>query len=100
MQYYIFTGHRLARRTASFEYEWLVYGEWKEDDKRTLALKDAMNDYGDYSLMDQDQITPEMAEELIQNGTIVLHGNIGYGTSYGESTTIKLSEWKKPNLAK
>ena len=100
MLYYIFTGNRLARRTASFKCEWLVYGEWKEDDQWTLSLKDAMNDYGDYSLGDQDQITPEMAEELIQNGTIVLEGNIGYGTHYGQPMAIKLSDWKKPNLPK
>ena len=41
-----------------------------------------------------------MAEVLIQNGTIDLQGDIGYGTHYGQPMTIELSDWKKPNLLK
>ena len=98
MEYYLFMGHRLARRITPSECEWLVNGEWKEDSKRTLALNDALNGYGDYSFGDQDQITQEMAEELIRKGTIVLQGDIGFGTFYREPTTIKLSDWKKSNI--
>jgi len=89
-------GHRLARRAAPFKCEWFVNGEWKEDHQMTKALEDALMDYGDYSIMDQDRITPEMAQELIQNGTILLQGNIGYGTFYHAPKTIQLSNWKKP----
>lgn len=95
MEYFILTGNRLARRSASFKYEWYVNGEWKEDNQKTLALKDALYDYGDYSFGDQDQISQEMAKELIQNGTIVLQGEIGFGTCYIEPKTIRLSDWKK-----
>ena len=98
MHYYLFMGHLLARRTAPFSCEWFVNGEWKEDSQRTLALEDALNDYGDYSIGDQDQITQEMASALIQNGTIVLQGNIGYGICYHEPKTIQLSNWKKSDL--
>lgn len=100
MEYYLFMEHRLARRTSSFKCEWLVNGEWKEDSQRTLALEDALHDFGDYSFGDLDQITQEMAEELIQNGTIVLQGSIGYGTFYHEPKTIHLSNWKESNLSK
>jgi|SRR5690554_5585363 len=95
MEYFIFAGHRLARHVSPFKYEWLVNGEWREDSKKSLALEDALNDYGDYSFGDQDQITEEMAEELIRNGRIVLEGDIGFGTFYHEPIIIQLSDWKK-----
>jgi hypothetical protein len=97
MEYYIFCGHRLAKRSKSFKCDWFVNGEWEENRQWTLALEDALHDYGDYSFGDQDQITMEIAEELIHNGTIVLQGNIGYGTTYFTPKTIELSDWKKPN---
>ncbi|MDR2972456.1 MAG: hypothetical protein LBU83_11100 [Bacteroidales bacterium] len=99
MKYYLLMGHRLARsKDGSLgNYEWLINGEWKEDTDRSLALNDARVDYGDYSVSDYDDITPEIAEELIQNGTTVLQGYIGYGTTYCEPKTIQLSNWKKPN---
>jgi hypothetical protein len=103
MEYYIFLGHRLARRTGTGflnKCEWLINGEWKEDLQRTLALNDALMDYGDYSIFDQDRITPEIAETLIQNGTIVLQGDIGLGTIYREPKTIQLSNWKKSDSPK
>ena len=98
MEYYLFMRHRLARRSAPGlgNYEWFVNGEWKEDTDRSRSLNDARVGYGDYSVFDYDNITPEMAEELLQNGTIVLQGNIGYGTTYCEPKTIHLSNWKKP----
>lgn len=92
-------GHKLSRRTDHLKCEWLVNGEWIENSQSTLALEDALHDYGDYSIMDQDHITQEMAEELIQNGTIVLKGDIGYGTFFREPKTIHLSYWKKPYLS-
>ena len=100
MEYYLFMGHRLARISSDIilgNYEWLDNGEWKENTKWSLALNDARMHYGDYSISDQDHITPEIAEELIQNGTIVLQGDIGYGTTYCEPKTIQLSNWKKTN---
>ena len=100
MEYYIFCGHSLARQIAPFQYEWLINGEWQEDSKKTLALNDAIMDYGDYSVSDQDHIATEIAEELIQNGTVILEGDIGYGTFYYEPKTIQLSNWKNPNLPK
>jgi hypothetical protein len=101
MEYYIFLGHRLARRTGFLnKCEWLINGEWKEDRQRTLALNDALMNYGDYSIFDQDRITPEIAEALIQNGTIVLQGDIGFGTIYREPKTIQFSNWKKPDSPK
>lgn len=96
MDYYIFCEHKLARRAKPFKYEWLVNGEWKEDRLSSLALEDSLHDYGDYSFGDQDQITEVMAIELIQNGTIVLQGDIGYGTTYYKPKTVQLSHWKKP----
>lgn len=98
MEYYLFMGHRLARCTTPSKCEWLVNGEWKEDSQKTLALQDALHDYGDYSIGDQDQITEEMAKERIRNGTIVLQGEIGYGTFYREPKAIQLSNWKKSNI--
>lgn len=92
--------HRLARLKNSYDYEWLINGEWKEDFKKTRNLMDAINGYGDYSFGDQDQITEAAAEELIQNGTITLLGDIGFGTSYGQPKTIILSDWKKPSVSK
>lgn len=100
MKYYLFMDHSLARRITPFQCEWLVNGEWKEDSQKTLSLEDALNGYGDYSFGDQDQITQEMAEELIQKGTLVLQGNIGYGTFYNEPKIIQLSNWKKSTLPK
>jgi hypothetical protein len=100
MEYYIFMGHRLARSTVLFKYEWLVNGVWKEVSQWTLSLNDALMNYGDYSVFDQDHITPEIAELLIQNGTIVLQGDIGFGTVYREPKTIQLSNWKKPDQLK
>lgn len=96
MEYYIFMDHRLARRNSSYAFEWLINGEWKEDVRKSRALLDAINGFGDYSFGDQDQITEEMAEELINNGTIILQGDIGFGTSYGQPKKIQLSDWKKP----
>jgi len=96
MEYYIFCRHRLARRRAAFQAEWLLQGEWKEDRQMTLALEDALHDYGDYSAGDQDRIPEEMARILAQNGSIVLQGDIGFGTTYYEPLTIQLSDWKKP----
>lgn len=98
MENLIFVGHRLARRITPYECEWLVKGEWKEDSKMTLALNDALNGYGNYSYGDQDQITEEMAEELILKGTIILQGDIGYGTFYNKPTIIQLSNWRKTNI--
>ena len=98
MGYYIFLDCRLARRTAQFQCEWLINGEWKEDKELTLALEDALMDYGDFSIGDQVYITPEMAEELVKNGTVVLQGDIGTGISYyNEPKFIQLSDWKKPD---
>ena len=102
MEYYLFKNHRLARSNTPDitldQYEWLVNGEWKEDDERwSRALNAAMINYGDYSIWDYDHLTPEIAEELIENGTIVLQGNIGYGAFYREPKTIHLSNWKKPS---
>ena len=99
MEYYLFMGHRLARIASDIglgSYEWLLNGEWGKNDKLSLALNDARMNYGDYSIGDQDHIKPEIAEELVQNGTIVLQGNVGYGTTYCEPKTIRLSNWKKP----
>lgn len=98
MEYYLFMGHRLGRRSTLSKCEWLVNGEWQEDSQKTLALQDALHDYGDYSIGDLDRITQEMAQELIRNGTIVLQGDIGYGTYYREPKTIQLSDWKKSNI--
>jgi hypothetical protein len=98
MEYYIFCGHRLARGKALSKFEWLVNGEWEENAQMTLSLNDAIMDYGDYSVSDQDHIKPEIAEELIQTGKTVLQGDVGFGTFYHEPTTIKLSNWKKPSL--
>ncbi len=95
MEYYIFMDHRLARRDANSNFEWFINGEWKEDRQKSLALLDAINGFGDYSIGDQDRIGEEMAEELIRNGTVVLQGDIGYGTFYGEPKTIQLSDWRK-----
>ena len=89
-------GHSLARRAAPFKCEWFVNGEWIDDQEWTLALEDALIDYGAFSVMDADRISLEMAEKLIQNGTIVLKGNIGYGTFYDRPETIQLSNWKRP----
>lgn len=38
-----------------------------------------------------------MAEELFNNGKIILQGDIEFGTSYGQPKKIELSDWKKPN---
>jgi len=95
MEYYIFMDHRLARRDSNSKFEWFINGEWKEDSQKSLALLDAINGFGDYSIGDQDRIGEEMAEELIRNGTIVLKGDIGFGTIYGEPKTIQLSNWRK-----
>jgi hypothetical protein len=95
MDYFIFMDHRLARRHSDYKFEWFLNGEWKEDKKKTMALLDAINGYGDYSFGDQDQITQAMAEELIKNGKITLVGDIGFGTTYGEPKTVHLSDWKK-----
>lgn len=95
MEYFIFMDHRLARRKSKYEYEWLIDGEWKEDFKKTRNLMDAINGYGDYSFGDQDQITEETAEKLIRTGTVILEGDIGFGTFYKEPKTIKLSDWVK-----
>ncbi len=100
MEYYLFKQHSLARCIAPLQYEWLIDGEWTQDSRRTLALNDALMDYGDYSISDQDHITQEIAEKLIQNGITVLQGNVGYGTFYREPKTIQLSNWKKPDLLK
>lgn len=97
MDYYIFMDHSLARCITPFNFEWLINGEWKLDSKKSLALLDALNDYGDYSIGDQDRITEEMAEELIRNGSIILQGNIGFGTFYGGPKKIQLNNWKKSN---
>jgi len=97
MEYYLFREHRLARSTTSFVYEWLVNGKWEENRQFSLALTDAMMNYGDYSSFDYDHIKPEIAEEIIQNGTAVLQGDIGFGSIYREPKTIQLSNWKKPN---
>ena len=96
MEYYVLMGCRLARRSAQFKCEWLINGEWVEDKQRTLALEDALMDYGDFCTWDQDRIPKEMAEELIQNGKIILKGNIGNGAIYLEPKTIELCDWKKP----
>ena len=96
MGYHLFCYCRLARRFASFKCEWLFHGEWVENKKRTLALEDALMDYGDYSFGDEIELTPEVAEELIQNGTIVLNGNIGNGTYFSAPKTITLCDWEKP----
>jgi hypothetical protein len=98
MEYYLFMGHRLARRSTPSKCEWIVNGEWTEDSQKTVAQQDALHDYGDSSIGDQDQITQEMAQELIRNGKIVLQGEIGYGTYYLETKTIQLSNWKKSNI--
>lgn len=98
MEYYLFLEHLLARRTTSKRCEWLVNGEWQEDSRRTLALEDALMDYGDYSIADQDRITSEIAETLIQNGAVILQGDIGFGTNYYEPKTIQLSNWQKPKF--
>lgn len=100
MEYYILFGHRLARRINFSECEWLVEGEWIKDKLLTLRLNDALMDFGSASVFDQDHIMPEIAEELIQNGTTVLQGNIGYGTFYRKPKIIKLSNWKRLNLLK
>lgn len=96
MEYFIFMDHRLARRKEEFIYEWFLHGEWKNDSKKTRALMDAINGWGDYSIGDQDQITEEAAEELIRSGTIILQGDIGFGTYYKEPKTINLSDWENP----
>lgn len=98
MEYYIFKEHYLARSKEMCKYEWLENGMWIEDKRRTLALNDALFDYGDYSIFDQDHIPEEIAEELIQNGTTALVGNIGYGTTYSQPKIIKLSNWEKPKF--
>lgn len=98
MEYYLFLEHLLARRTTSKRCEWFVNGEWQEDSRRTLALEDALMDYGDYSIADQDRITSEIAETLIQNGAVILQGDIGFGTNYYEPKTIQLSNWQKPKF--
>lgn len=90
--------HSLARCITLFNFEWLISGEWKQDRKKTLALQDALNDYGDYSIGDQDRISEEMAEELIRNGSIVLQGDIGYGTFYGGAKKVQLKNWKKSSI--
>lgn len=100
MEYYILLGHWLARRTDFSECEWLINGEWKKDKQLTLRLNDALMDYGDASIFDQEHITPEIAKELIQNGTAILQGDIGYGTFYHEPKKIQLSNWEKTNLSK
>lgn len=92
MEYYIFMDKKLARRNAELIFEWFVNGEWKKDSKMSLALLDAINGYGDYSVGDQDQITEEIANELIKNKTVILQGNIGFGTIYGEPKTIHLMD--------
>ena len=94
--YYILMGDMLARRTGQFQCEWLMNGEWVKSERFTLSLEDSLMDYGNFSIGDNDSITPEMAEKLIENGTIVLQGDIGYGAYYNEPKTIKLSCWKKP----
>jgi hypothetical protein len=96
MKYFIFMDHRLARIKEDYIYEWFIDGEWIDDDKKTKSLMDAINGWGDYSFGDQDQIKEELAEELIQNGTITLMGDIGFGTIYGQPKIIQLSDWKKP----
>jgi hypothetical protein len=98
MEYYIFMDHSLARRDTNSKFEWLLNCEWKEDSQKSLALLDAINGFGDYSIGDQNRIGEEMAEELIKNGTIVLKGDIGYGTFYGESKKILLSDWRKSSI--
>jgi len=92
--YFVFLKCALARRLSQFNCEWYENGEWVENQRRTLSLEDSLMDYGDWSVGDNDQITPELAEELIQKGTIVLHGNIGYGCTYCEPKTIILGERK------
>lgn len=47
MEYYIFMDHRLARRNSPYAFEWLINGEWKEDIRKSRALQDAINDFGD-----------------------------------------------------
>jgi hypothetical protein len=81
MEYYLFMEQILARKsTHTYKCEWLVNGEWKMDSKMTLALEDALHDYGDYGIGDQDRKDPEMEDELIQNGTIILKEEIDFGT--------------------
>jgi len=88
MEYYLFRERRLARSQDGSlgNYEWLINGEWKEDTDMSRALNDARVDFGDYSPNDYDDITPEIAEELIQNGTVVLYGS-----------AIQLNNWKEPS---
>lgn len=97
MEFYIFMDHLLARRNSSFNFEWLINGEWIEDQKKSLALLDAINGFGNYSYGDQDQISEKIAEELIDKGTIILQGDIGFGTFYGQPKKIELSYWRIPN---
>lgn len=91
MQYFIFMDHMLARRDDELKYEWFINGNWSENARMTLNLMDAINGYGDYSIGDQDQITEETAEELIRTGTVILEGDIGYGTFYKEPKIIRLN---------
>jgi hypothetical protein len=52
------------------------------------TLNDSRVGYGDCSVFDYEDITTEIAEELIQNGTTILQ-------VYNPPKRIHLSNWKK-----
>jgi len=96
MGYYLFKECRLARDCGSLgEYEWLIDGVWERCDRLSLALNDARMDYGGYSVFDYEDIMPEIAVELIQNGTAVLQRNMWGG--YKESKKIQLIDFQRPS---
>ena len=99
MRYYLLTLNRLARCTApceSFEYEWFIDGKWQKNKQWSFSLEDAKHDYGYMSFGDYDLLLPELAEELMQKGTIIVHGDIGNGTTFYQPKKIELLQWKKP----
>ncbi|MCI5797736.1 MAG: hypothetical protein MR024_03875 [Firmicutes bacterium] len=64
-EYYDFLGH-LARCSKLKPTEFYENGKWIQNERRALHLHDAMMDYGDYSVLDYDDLTEEQAMEMMK----------------------------------
>ncbi|MDR0333692.1 MAG: hypothetical protein LBI15_09535 [Dysgonamonadaceae bacterium] len=64
----------------------------------TSYLEDFVNDeYGERTCGDLDRIKTKLAEELIENGTIVLIGDTGMARNIIIRKRFNYIDWKKPN---
>ena len=68
VQYYLYNPTRTVERERTVDgkvvYEFYKFGKgWRIDD--TLRIQDSLYGYGDYSVMDVDEISEEMAMRII-----------------------------------